>query len=80
LVGPIVAPTEQAARQLALVLLRTAAGPVRIDVPVEHVAFRSWLLTLGLEERARRVEMARGSQRLPWPVPQRFALATQAWG
>jgi hypothetical protein len=80
LVGPILAPTEAAARQLALALLGAASGPVRIDVPVEHVAFRSWLLTLGLQERARRVEMARGSQRMPWQVPQRFALATQAWG
>jgi hypothetical protein len=52
---------------------------VRIDVPVEHVGFRSWLVTLGLQERAQRVEMAR-SKRVPWQVPQRFALATQAWG
>jgi GNAT superfamily N-acetyltransferase len=80
LVGPIVARSEQGARQLALALLATASGPVRIDVPIEHVAFRTWLLTFGLQERARRVEMARSTQRMPWQVPERFALATQAWG
>jgi GNAT superfamily N-acetyltransferase len=80
LVGPILAETEQAARQLARALLASATGPVRIDVPSEHVAFRSWLVALGLEEKAERVEMGRGAQRLPWQVAQRFALATQAWG
>lgn len=80
LVGPILAETEQGARELARALLAAATGPVRIDVPSEHVAFRNWLVSLGLEEKAERVEMGRGAQRLPWQVAQRFALATQAWG
>jgi hypothetical protein len=53
---------------------------VRIDVPVEHVAFRSFLTSLGLREQAERVEMARGAKRMPWQVGERFALASQAWG
>lgn len=79
LVGPIVAETEEGARALARGLL-SAGGPVRIDVPVEHGAFRQWLRAHGLREQAVRVEMARGAQRMPWQVSQRFALATQAWG
>lgn len=80
LVGPVLAETEQGARALASALFAAAAGPVRIDVPVQHAAFRQWLQTRGLREQARRIEMARGAERMPWQVPQRFALATQAWG
>ena len=80
LVGPILAETEEGARALAWALLAAASGPVRIDVPVEHAEFRRWLQGLGLREQALRVEMARGAKRTPWQVPQRFALATQAWG
>jgi GNAT superfamily N-acetyltransferase len=80
LIGPILAETEQGARLLARALLAAATGPVRIDVPSEHVDFRNWLVKLGLCERAQRVEMGRGARRLPWQAAQRFALATQAWG
>ena len=80
LVGPVLAETEAGARALAAALFAAAAGPVRIDVPVQHTAFRQWLQMLGLREQAIRVEMARGAKRLPWQVPQRFALASQAWG
>lgn len=80
LVGPILAETEAGARKLALALLVAAHGPVRIDVPTQHVAFRKFLVSLGLTEQAERVEMARGAKRMPWQVSQRFALATQAWG
>jgi len=80
LIGPIVAETEDEARMLITSLFQRAPGPVRIDVPAEHAGFRSWLQQLGLQEQVRRLEMARGAARLPWQVPQRFALASQAWG
>jgi GNAT superfamily N-acetyltransferase len=80
LVGPILAETEQAARSLAHAVFAQAPGTVRIDVPIQHMAFRRWLGELGLREHAPRVEMARGVGRMPWQVSQRFALATQAWG
>lgn len=80
LVGPVLAENEQGARALASALFVAAAGPVRIDVPSQHAAFRQWLQSLGLREQALRVEMARGARRMPWQAPQRFALATQAWG
>lgn len=80
LVGPILAETEAGARKLALALLAAAKGPVRIDVPSQHVAFRGFLTSLGLREQAERVEMARGAKRMPWQVSERFALASQAWG
>jgi GNAT superfamily N-acetyltransferase len=80
LVGPVLAETEGGARALASALFVAAAGPVRIDVPMQRVAFRRWLHTLGLREMAVRVEMARGAKRMPWQVPERFALASQAWG
>ncbi len=80
LVGPILADTEPHARELASALFAAAAGPVHINVPLEQLAFRQWLVSLGLREQALRVEMARGKARMPWQVAERFALATQAWG
>jgi GNAT superfamily N-acetyltransferase len=80
LIGPIVAESEDDARMLIASLFATAPGPVRIDVPAEHAGFRAWLRQRGLGEQVTRAEMARGAARLPWQVPQRFALASQAWG
>lgn len=80
LVGPILADSEEGARALATALLAQARGPLRFDVPVEHAAFRQWLVGFGLREVSQRVEMTRGAARSPWQVSQRFALATQAWG
>jgi hypothetical protein len=80
LVGPLVADAEGDARALAHAIFSAIEGPVRIDVPGEQLRFREWLRGIGLEERTTNVEMARGASRLPWQVPQRFALATQAWG
>jgi GNAT superfamily N-acetyltransferase len=79
-VGPIWAETEQGARMLARALLGAARGPFLINVPAQHVGFRSWLSELGLQEQAERSEMARGAPQMPWQCRQRFALATQAWG
>ena len=78
-VGPIVADSEEAARALATTLFRAAPGPVRLDVPGNQVAFRQWLVGLGLVEKGVHIEMSRGGA-LPWCVPERFGLATQAWG
>jgi len=79
-IGPVVAETEGRARALVGSILRSLPGPVRLDVPGEKSAFRAWLCTLGLREQKTRPEMARGCDRLPWQVPERFALAAQAWG
>jgi GNAT superfamily N-acetyltransferase len=79
-VGPVVAPNAEDAAVLASSIFRAVARPVRIDVPAEQETFRKWLRSVGLEELGSRPEMARGAPRLPWQVPQRFALATQAWG
>lgn len=78
--GPIMAAHEAGARALAFAALSQLSGPVRVDVPAEHVDFIAWLSGLGLREVARRAEMARGAARMPWHVPARFALAAQAWG
>ena len=80
LLGPVLAETEQGARSLLLALLAGGSGPVRIDVPLQHVELRRWLVGLGLAEVSQRVEMVRGAKSAPWQVRQRFALATQAWG
>ncbi len=80
LVGPVIAENEEAARILARSMFDAAGVPVRIDVPAEQTSFRQWLEELGFVETAVRAEMARGAPRLPWQVPQRFALAAQAWG
>jgi len=79
-VGPVIADTEVQARALVQAIFRNVSGPVRIDVPGEQAEFLRWLCELGLREDKRRSEMARGSQSLPWQVPERFALAAQAWG
>lgn len=80
LIGPILAESEGEARALALAIFAAAPGPVRIDVPTEHVSFRQWLVGLGLREASARVEMAWRASKSPWQVPERFALSTQAWG
>ena len=80
LVGPVLAESEQGARQLLAAIFKVVSGPVRVDVPLQHVELRRWLVQLGLREMSVRVEMARGAERMPWQVPQRFALASQAWG
>jgi GNAT superfamily N-acetyltransferase len=80
LVGPIVAATEDGARKLAEAVFQAVPGPIRIDVPVQLASFRAWLVACGLQEHSLRVEMARGAPVVPWQVPQRFALGTQAWG
>jgi hypothetical protein len=44
------------------------------------VGLRRSLVALGLREMSVRVEMAFRTVRAPWQVPERFALASQAWG
>jgi GNAT superfamily N-acetyltransferase len=79
LVGPVIADGEELARALIRAIFSAHHGAVRIDVPTEQAALRAWLRGLGLPEQGIRPEMARGGK-LPWQVPERFALATQAWG
>ena len=78
-VGPIIADNEDTARSLVRALFHAIGGPVRLDVPGSQQHFREWLVSLGLVEKGVHVEMARGGA-LPWQVPERFGLATQAWG
>ncbi len=80
LVGPILAQSEEEARALASAVFAAAPGLVRVDVPAERYEFRSWLVGIGFREVSLRVEMARGAARAAWQVPERYALATQAWG
>lgn len=77
-IGPVVADSDEVAETLVGGLCRELEDAVRIDVPAEQTGFRHWLRGLGLLEQGTRVEMARGSE-LPWRVPARYALATQAW-
>jgi GNAT superfamily N-acetyltransferase len=79
-VGPLFARSEATARRLLEAVFDRVPGPVRIDVPMQHAALRAWLVELGLHEHSSRVEMVSGADRTPWQVPERFALATQAWG
>lgn len=71
---------DEEARMLAGSLFSSLSRPVRINLPVERRNFRDWLQQIGLREQGVRAEMASGAARLPWQVPQRFALASQAWG
>lgn len=79
-VGPVIAETLENAQALVGSILCRVPGPVRIDVPGGNHSFLAWLGHLGLREQKNRPEMARGGDRLPWQVPERFALAAQAWG
>jgi len=78
-VAPIIAEDLSTARALSRAIFRAVPGPVRLDIPGEQVEFRRWLTELGLVEKGVHTEMARGGA-LPWHVPARFGLATQAWG
>ncbi|MES1174308.1 MAG: GNAT family N-acetyltransferase [Myxococcales bacterium] len=77
--APIIAVDEPTARALARAIFRALPGPMRLDIPGERAEFRRWLSELGVLEKGVHTEMARGGS-LPWNVPARFALATQAWG
>lgn len=79
-VGPVIAETLEHAQILVASILCRASGPVKIDVPGGNDPFLAWLGRLGLREQKNRPEMARGGDRLPWQVSERFALAAQAWG
>jgi GNAT superfamily N-acetyltransferase len=79
-IGPVLADSEGGAEQLMLAILAAVDGPVRIDVPSEHARLRRALVALGLREMSVRVEMAWGTARAPWQVPERYALVSQAWG
>ncbi|HET7544217.1 MAG TPA: GNAT family N-acetyltransferase [Polyangiaceae bacterium] len=78
-IGPIFADREETARALTRQLLLRLRVPVRFDVPGAQRGFRDFLSGLGLLEKGLHLEMSRGGA-LPWQVPQRFGLATQAWG
>jgi GNAT superfamily N-acetyltransferase len=81
IIGPVQAESKATAQALSCGIFAQLGGrQVRIDVPAEQLTFRAWLANHGFQERAVRSEMARGGARVPWQVPQRFALATQAWG
>jgi hypothetical protein len=80
LIGPVMAETQEIARVVTSALSRSIPGPARIDVPAEQRGFRRWLEAHGFREQSVRTEMALGTQQLPWQVPERFALAAQAWG
>lgn len=79
-VGPILASDEAAARTLTAALFGSIRGPVRLDVPAEQVAYRSWLRSLGLIEKGTHIEMSLGEPQPAWCSRARFGLATQAWG
>jgi GNAT superfamily N-acetyltransferase len=79
-VGPLLAESDVGARALLSAVGVAVGGKLRVDVPVEHAELRGWLVEHGLAEVGVRAEMARGARRSPWQVPQRFALASQAWG
>lgn len=80
LVGPLFAQSEATARRLMRAVCAKVSGPIRVDVPLQHTAFRAWLVEQGLREHSVRVEMVRGATQAPWQVAERYALATQAWG
>jgi hypothetical protein len=79
MIGPLIARSEGVARELVSAACGNAQRSVGVDVPSEHAQFRSYLRQLGLVEHGVRAEMAWGGA-LAWRVPQRFALAAQAWG
>lgn len=79
-VGPVMAQSDEGARALLSAVGAAVGGKLRVDVPVERAELRRWLVERGLAEVGVRAEMVRGASRLPWQVPGRFALASQAWG
>jgi len=80
LIGPVIADNFETAQWLIISLCQELEGAVRIDVPSDHADFRHWLRSIGLKEQGTRTEMVRSKGALLWRVPERFALATQAWG
>jgi GNAT superfamily N-acetyltransferase len=79
-IGPVVAERDDDACQMVRDVCLSVPGPVRIDVPAEQTAFRQWLSRVGMRETRVQTEFVRGAARLPWQAPQRYALASLAWG
>jgi GNAT superfamily N-acetyltransferase len=81
IIGPIVAPSEDAAIALAATAAKAApAGVLRVDIPAEAERLAGWLTAAGLPAIDTVTVMLRGA----WPAKrrglQRFGLALQAWG
>lgn len=81
MIGPVVAPDEDAA--IALVAAAASAAPagvLRIDIPADATRLGEWLTEAGLPAIDTVTTMLRGD----WPAvpqaPQRFGLAFQALG
>ncbi len=81
IIGPIVAPDEDAA--IALVAAAAKAAPIgvlRVDIDASAERLATWLTEAGLPAIDTVTIMLRGS----WPEtrqrPRRFGLALQAWG
>lgn len=81
MIGPVVAPDEDAAIALVAAAASVApAGVLRIDIPVEATRLGEWLTAAGLPAIDTVTTMLRGD----WPAlpksPRRFGLAFQALG
>jgi predicted N-acetyltransferase YhbS len=77
MIGPMVAPDEDAA--IALVSALLEPGFVRIDIPGNATRLGAWLTEAGLPKTSDATVMIRGDWRLP-ATPRRYALVSQALG
>jgi len=78
IIGPVIAPDEDAAIALVTALLQP--GFLRIDIPAEATRLAAQLGNAGLTQAGQVTAMVRGPWPDPPPRPHRFALISQALG
>ena len=78
-IGPVVAPDEEAAALLIDRIAGWAPGPVRIDIPSQHRRLADFLTRRGFETVRQPPVMMRNGNALP-PRGHLFAVTSQAFG
>lgn len=78
--GPLVAPDEQAAVLLVEALAHNYPGKLRIDVPSGHEGFRRFLEGAGFTQVTQPPIMVKQADRLPKRNGCLYAIASQAFG
>jgi len=80
IVGPVVAPSHDAALAMIRHLTVRWQGPVRIDVPSVQVELFNSFIALGMHEEERPPVMMRNADTLPGDRSRLYAIAAQAFG
>ncbi|MCY8546750.1 GNAT family N-acetyltransferase [Bacillus vallismortis] len=78
--GPVIAPSSDIAERLLNRLAAGKQGPMRIDIPAEHISFHDRLIKMGFQGDAEAPLMLYQEKMLPDQNGHLYALISQALG